>query len=181
MKKEGMRKFFSLMVALSLISFAIVFFWEQFPVIKTTAHAVLDPTAGELILWDITKGTLILFFIIALIMTLVQKFAVDQKVLKSLKEEQKEISKELQQYKDNPEKALEINKKSMKIMGEIMSLTMKSSFITMIPLILLFRWFSDVFTTLGDPKFFGFLNWFWLYFLSVMIFGSVLRKVFKMA
>jgi uncharacterized membrane protein (DUF106 family) len=181
MKKEGMHKFFSLMVILSVISFGIVFLWEQFPIIKNTAHAILDPTAGELILWNLNMGTLILFFIIALIMTIIQRLVVDQKTLKILKEEQKQINKEMQQYKDNPEKALEINKKNMKIMGDIMSLTMKSSFITMIPLILLFRWFSDIFTTLGDPKFFGVMNWFWLYFLSVMIFGSVLRKVFKMA
>jgi uncharacterized membrane protein (DUF106 family) len=181
MNKEGMQKFFSLMMILSAISLGIVFLWEQIPIIKNTAHALLDPTAGELIMWDITKGTLILFFIIALFMTIIQRFATDQKTLRSLKEEQKEINKELQSYRDNPEKALEINKKNMKLMGDIMSLNMKSSFITIIPLVLLFRWFSDVFTSLGDPIFFGFMNWFWFYLISVLIFGGLLRKIFKMA
>ncbi|MFA5071754.1 MAG: EMC3/TMCO1 family protein [Candidatus Pacearchaeota archaeon] len=181
MDNKGMQKFFFLMTVLSIISLGIVFLWEQIPIIKETAHAILDPTAGALISWNVTGGTLILFFIIALFMTIIQKFTVDQKTLREMKAEQKEISKELQQYRDNPEKALEVNKRSMKIMGDIMSMTMKSSFITMIPLILLFRWFSDVFTALGDPIFFGFINWFWLYLISVLVFGGILRKAFKMA
>jgi len=176
-----MQKFFFLMTVLSIISLGIVFLWEQIPIIKETAHAILDPTAGALISWNITGGTLILFFLISLLMTVIQKFTVDQKTLREMKAEQKEINKELQQYKDKPEKALEINKKSMKLMGDMMSLNMKSSFITMIPLIFLFRWFSDVFTNLGDPIFFGFINWFWLYLISVLAFGAILRKAFKMA
>ena len=176
-----MQKFFFLMTVLSIISLGIVFLWEQIPIIKETAHAILDPTAGALISWNITGGTLILFFLISLLMTVIQKFTVDQKTLREMKAEQKEINKELQQYKDKPEKALEINKKSMKLMGDMMSLNMKSSFITMIPLIFLFRWFSDVFTNLGDPIFFGFINWFWLYLISVLVFGAILRKAFKMA
>jgi uncharacterized membrane protein (DUF106 family) len=179
--KEGMQRFFFLMTLLSIISLGIVFLWEQIPVIKETAHSILDPTAGALIMWDVTKGTLILFLIISLFMTIIQKFATDQKTLKMLKEEQKEIQKEVQKYKENPEKALEINKRNMKLMGDMMSLNMKSSFITMIPLVLLFRWFSDVFTTLGNPKFFGFMNWIWFYLIAVLIFSSIWRKLLKMA
>lgn len=176
-----MQKFFFLMTILTVISLLIVFLWEQIPIIKTTAHSILDPTAGFLINWNITGGTLILFFIIALITTLIQKYATDQKTLRSLKEEQKEINKELQQYRDKPEKMLEINKRNMKLMGDIMSLSMKSSFITMIPLVLLFRWFADTFASLGDPLFFGFLNWIWLYLISVLVFSGFLRKWLKVA
>ena len=176
-----MQKFFVWMTVFSLISLSILFLWGQIPIIKDTVHAWLDPTAGALISWDLTKGTLILFFVLALITTIIQKLVTDQKTLRSLKAEQKEINKELQQYRDKPEKMLEINKKSMKLMGDIMSLSMKSSFITIIPLVLLFRWFADTFAALGNPVFFGFINWIWLYLISVLVFGGILRKALNVA
>lgn len=176
-----MQKFFWLMTIMTMVSLSIVFLWEQIPVIKNTAHAILDPTAGFLVNWDVTKGTLILFFIIAIITTLVQKYATDQKTLKLLREEQKEVNKELQQYRDKPEKMLEINQRNMKLMGDMMSISMKSSFITIIPLVLLFRWFNDTFASLGDPLFFGFMNWIWFYLISVLVFSSILRKALKVA
>lgn len=176
-----MHKFFVLMTVLTLFSFVVIFLWEQIPAIKNTAHMILDPTAGALINWSVTEGTLILFFIISFLMTVIQKYTTDQKTLKELKEQQKEINKEMQQYQKNPEKMLEINQRSMKLMGEIMSLSMKSSFITFIPLVLLFRWFNDTFTSLGDPLFFGFINWIWLYLISVLVFGGFLRKWMKVA
>lgn len=176
-----MQKFFTWMIVISILSLSTMFLWSKVPAIKNTAHAVLDPTAGALINWDVTKGTLILFFVITLITTIIQKFATDQKTMKALKEEQKEVQTELQKYREHPEKALEINKKNMKIMGDIMALSMKSSAITFIPLVLLFRWFSDTFATLGNPMFFGFLSWIWLYIISSLVFGSILRKWLKMA
>ena len=85
----------------------------------------------------------------------------------------------MQKYRDNPSKVLELNKQSMKLMGDMMSITMRSSFITIIPLILLFRWFMDYFAQIPDFRFFGFFTWFWFYLLSVIIFSSILRKVLK--
>jgi len=35
----------------------------------------------------------------------------------------------------------------------------------------------DFFSALGDPKFFGFLSWFWFYLLGTLIFGTILRKI----
>jgi uncharacterized membrane protein (DUF106 family) len=181
MDNKGMKKFFLLMTLLSAFSLSIAFLWEKIPAIKNTAHLILDPTAGALINWNLTAGTLILFFIISVITTVVQKYATDQKTLRELKEEQKKVQKEMQEFKDNPEKTMEINKRSMKIMGDIMSLGMKSNVITVIPLILLFKWFSDVFTALGNPKFFGFMGWFVLYLFSLIIFSGFLRKWMKVA
>lgn len=176
-----MGNFIFVMFALTVIALAVGGLWNKIPIIGETAHSILDPSAGAIINWNLTWGTLIVFFIIAFVTTLVQKYATDQKTLKELKEEQKELQKEIQKYKGNTEKMLELNKRSMELMGKMMSVGMKSSFFTIIPFILLLRWFMDFFATLGGPKFFGFLSWFWLYLISVIVFSSVLRKVLKVA
>lgn len=179
MDTKGMQKFMVSMSVVMLISLVIVSLWNHIPIIKNTAHAILNPTAGALMNWHLTFGALILFFIIAIITTFVQKYFTDQETLKAIKKEQKDIQNEMQKYKDNPSKVLELNKQSMKLMGEMMTLGMKSSFITIIPLILLFRWFMDYFAQIPDFRFFGFFSWFWFYLLSVIIFSSILRKVLK--
>lgn len=177
--KKGMQSFMIGMMIISVISLIIVFLWNAIPAIKNIAHSLLDPSVGALMDWNLTYGTLIVFFIITLITTIVQKYFTDQETLRAKKKEQKDIQKEMQKYRDNPSKILELNKNSMKIMGEVMTLGMKSSFITIIPLILLFRWFMDYFAQIPDFRFFGFFSWFWFYFLSIIIFSTILRKVLK--
>ena len=176
-----MQKFMIGMSLISLIAIVIVSLWNHVPLIKNTAHAILDPTAGALLNAHITLGALALFLIIAFITTFVQKYFTDQETLKAIKKEQKALQKDMQKYKENPSKVLELNKQSFKLMGEMMSITMKSSFITIIPLILLFRWFMDYFAQIPDFRFFGFFSWFWFYLLSVIIFSSILRKVLKVS
>jgi len=149
--------------------------------LKNGVDAVLTPTAGALINWNVTIGSLIAFFIIALITTIVQKYATDQETLRELKKEQKELQKEMQNYKDDPKKMMEIQKSVWPTSLKIMQISMKGSLFTIIPFILLFRWFMEFYVAIGNPKFFGFLSWFWLYLLSVLIFSSFLRKWMKVA
>jgi uncharacterized membrane protein (DUF106 family) len=72
----------------------------------------------------------------------------------------------------------ELSMKSLKFVGPMFKLSMRPIIYTAIPIILLFRWFTDYFS-LVDFKFFGFLSWFWFYLLGSIIFSSVLRKVFN--
>ena len=44
---------------------------------------------------------------------------------------------------------------------------------------ILFRWYMDTFTDLGDPKFFGFLSWFWFYLIFAIVLGGIIRKLLK--
>jgi len=71
----------------------------------------------------------------------------------------------------------------MALMPKIMSITMKGSFFTIIPFVLLFRWFMEFFSqpAFESFKFFGFLNWFWFYLIFTMIFSGFLRKWFDVA
>jgi len=181
MADKGMGRLFLTMFVLMAVALAIGGLWTKVPLISNTAHLVLDPTAGALINWNLNFGTLAVFFIIALLTTLIQKYATDQKTLRELKAEQKELQKDIQKYKHDPGKMLELQKNMMPTTFKIMSISMKSSFFTIIPFILLLRWFMDFFTALGSPKFFGFLTWFWFYLISIIVFSSIIRKVLKVA
>ncbi len=182
MEESGsMHKFMFFMLILMIISILIGFFWDSLYLVKSTIHFILDPTLGTLLNWNLTGGMTLTIIIIALITTIIQKYATDQKTIREIKIEQKELQKELSKYKNNPEKMLEIQKNLMPTTFKLMELTMKSSFYTIIPFILMFRWFMDYFSEFPEFRFLGFLSWFWFYLISIMIFSSIFRKILNVA
>lgn len=163
-----------------LASFVIAGLWHKVPAIKNTISAVLDPSAGALLNWNISWGMIILIFMITLITTLAQKYLTDQKTLRELKKEQKEIQKQMKEFRSHPEKVMELQKKQMALMPKQFKLSMRAIAYTGIPIILFFRWFYDFFATLGDVKFFGIIgSWFLFYLIVAIIIGSILRKILK--
>ena len=160
-------------------SMLIYAFWDKVPFIKDFIHSTLDPSIGILLTWNITIGMMIIVFLITLTTTLIQKYTTDQKQLKELREEQKILQEEMKKFQNNPEKVAELSKKQMEFIPRTFKLTSRSILFTGVPFILFFRWFNDFFITLGEPKFFGFLSWFWFYFIFAMIFSSLLRKWMK--
>jgi len=178
MDKEG--SFKGPMIVL-VISMLIAAFWNQLDFIRNLVSAALNPTAGVLLNWNLTAGMAVLIFIITVITTLGQKYATDQETLREMKKEQKALQEEMKEYKDHPEKFMELQKESMKFVMPMMKIGMRPIVYTGIPLILFFRWFIDFFTLIGNPKFFGFFNWFWYYLLGSIIISSILRKIWKVA
>ena len=176
-----MHKFFFIMTIMMVISLAIAFAWDSLSVVKNSVHSVLDPSAGALIDWNLTIGMLIIVFILSMITTLLQKYTTDQETLSELKKQQKEVQLEMKKYRDNPEKVMELQRSSMPVTMKIMELSMRSALYTIIPFILLFRWFMDYFSNAGNPLFFGFITWFWFYLIFAIIFSSILRKWFNVA
>jgi uncharacterized membrane protein (DUF106 family) len=180
-KGGSLNKLFIIMSIFMVISLGIAFLWDSLPPIKNAVHYVFDPSFGALINWNATWGMLLVVFIISLLTSLIQKYTTDQTTLRELKKEQKAIQKEMNQYKQDPQKMMEIQKNLWPTTMKIMELSMRGSMYTIIPFILLFRWFMDFFETIGNPHFFGFISWFWFYLIFVMIFSSVLRKALKVA
>lgn len=178
--KEGS---FKPIIFIMIASMAIALFWDKIPFIKNSVHAVFNPTVGALLTLDIPYGLeigmVLIVLVISLFTTLVQKYATDQKALKELRKEQKLLQKKSKEFKDHPEKMMEIQKEIMPLTMKTMKLSMRSILFTGIPFILFFRWFNDFFATLGNPKFFGFITWFWFYLIFVMIFSTILRKIMK--
>ncbi len=174
--KEGSFKIIFLIMILSLV---IAFYWEKAAWIKNSIHAILDPTLGVLLNWNLTIGMLIIVCLIALITTLFQKYTTDQKTIRELKAKQKEINKKTKELRHDPQKMMEVQKELMPITMKLMKLSMRPVIFTGIPFILSFRWFADYFGKIPDFRFFGFLSWFWFFLVFVMIFGAILRKILK--
>jgi len=178
MDKKG--SFKPVVIAL-IISMLIALFWNNLNFLKNIVHTILDPSAGALINWQLEIGMLLIVLILTLITTLIQKYTTDQNALKDLKREQKALQKEMKEHKGNPQKLMELQKKSFEFLPRTFKLSMRSFAYTAIPLLLFFRWFMDFFQSINNPKFFGFLGWFLFYLLFSIIFSSILRKVLKVA
>jgi uncharacterized membrane protein (DUF106 family) len=176
MNKEGS---FWPIILVTILSLVMAMYWDKIPFIKNAVHVALDPSAGALLTWNLTIGMLLVVFIITLITVLIQKYGTDQKALKELREEQKLLQEEMKKFKDNPEKVTELSKKQMEFIPRTFKLTSRTILFTGIPFLLFFRWFYDFFATIGEPKFFGFLPWFWFYFIFTILFSSILRKYLK--
>lgn len=178
--KKGEGSFKPIIIVM-MISLVIASLWDKVPAIKDSIHAILDPSAGALLLWDVSWGMTFIILFVTLIVTLAQKYATDQVALKELKKEQKEIQKQMKEFKDHPEKLMNLQKTQMKLFPKQMKLSMRAIAFTGVPLILFFRWFQDFFANnLGDVKFFGIIgSWFLFYIIVSMIFGSILRKYMK--
>ena len=172
---------FGLIFLVLIASIAIASLWDKVSIISKSVHSILDPLIGQLLNWNLTWGMTILVFIITIIMTLVQKYGTDQEKLKSLKEEQKIINEEMKKFRDNPQKVLELQKKQFEFLPIMMKHSMRPIVYTGIPLILLFRWFMDYFSSvsLEGFKFFGFFTWFWYYLVASIIFSIIIRKIFN--
>jgi len=178
MNKEGeSNAIFFIIFLVMIISLIIASLWNTVPMIKDSIHSFLNPSIGALLNWDLLWGMTLLVFLISIFMTLVQKYGTDQETLKKLKAEQKELQKEMKEFRDDPAKVLELQKKSFEFMPLMMKHSMRPIIYTGIPLILLFRWFMDYFAALPDFRFFGFFSWFWYYLILSIIFSSILRKV----
>ena len=178
MNKEGeSNAIFFIIFLVMIISLIIASLWNTVPMIKDSIHSFLNPSIGALLNWDLLWGMTLLVFLISIFMTLVQKYGTDQETLKKLKAEQKELQKEMKEFRDDPAKVLELQKKSFEFMPLMMKHSMRPIIYTGIPLILLFRWFMDYFAALPDFRFFGFFSWFWYYLILSIIFSSILRKI----
>ena len=179
MDAQGKEGSFAPMMIVMVASLLIAFLWDKIDFIKNSAGFILNPTAGALLNWNITWGMIITVLFISLVITIIQKYATDQKTLKEMKGEQKRLNEEAKKFRDNPEKMMEIQKESMKFMMPMMKLSTRALMFTGIPFILFVRWFNDFFALIGDFKFFGFLSWFWFYLIGSIIFSTIFRKILK--
>ena len=103
---------------------------------------LLDPVFGPLLklpsLWTI----ILLSFFISLIITLIYKYTTNQNLMKELKDEMKEFQKQIKELRNDPQKAMEVQKRSMKTNMKYMSHSMRSTLFTFIPIIIIFGWMN---------------------------------------
>ncbi|MFA5953767.1 MAG: EMC3/TMCO1 family protein [Candidatus Pacearchaeota archaeon] len=188
MENKSGRKSMTIIIIVMFASLIIASLWDKWAWIKNSIHTVLDPTAGFLLDWNMTIGMLIIVLILNVLITLVQKYTTDQKELKRIKAEQKDLQKQIKEarLKGDTAKMSELTKKNMSYMPQQFKLSMGSIAYTAVPLILFYRWFDDYFkiivTNTGEPvRFFGFMGWFIFYLVFSIIFSSIFKKVMDVA
>jgi len=110
--------------------------------------------------------------IVTLISTVAQKLLTNQKHLKTLKDRQKEIQKELKKCKE-PKVLQELNSELMSSTGQMFKSSMKPMFVTMIPFLILFSWLRRIYIPLLGS------SWIWYYLGFSIISSLIFRKLFK--
>jgi len=104
-------------------------------------NSLLDPILNPLLSLGPFWAILIISIVIALFTTLIYKYATDQNKLRKLKADLKRYQKKAQAaQKDNPEKAMQIQKDMMKLNGQYMKASFKSTLYTFIPVLIFFGW-----------------------------------------
>ena len=117
---------------------------------------------------------IIISLIVTFLLTLVTKFFTDQKRIREIKEKQKACQKLMKDFKDDPKKMMEIQKDVMACSAELMKHSFKPMLITFLPLILLWRWLTPVYSSTSIAK-----SWIWYYIISSIIFSMATRKLLK--
>jgi len=104
-----------------------------------------DTAFGFMLNWNPLLAIAILSFIISLLITLIYKWTTNQEEMKRLKEELKEHQKIMKELKEHPEKMMQVQKQAMSVNMQYMAKSMKSTFITFIPILLIFGWMNSNF------------------------------------
>jgi uncharacterized membrane protein (DUF106 family) len=104
-------------------------------------NTLLDPVLNPLLTLGPFFAILIISIIVSLFTTIIYKYATDQNKLRKLKADLKRYQKKAKDaQKDNPEKAMKIQKDMMKINGQYMKASFKSTLYTFIPVLIFFGW-----------------------------------------
>lgn len=115
---------------------------------------------------------IVVSFLITLVMTLVTKKFTDQKRMKELKDNQKELQKKLKEHPGDMAKMGEINKEMMSSSMELMKHSFKPMLFTFIPLLIFFWWLRGIYSPILS-------GWIWWYIIAGVVSSIVLRKVLK--
>lgn len=148
---------------------------------------LLDPFFNYIFGWALEYGQLyflvIIGFIVVLLTTLAQKYLTDQKEIKKLKDESKELSKQARLYKDDPAKVSELTGESFKKSMATMKLSFRPMMYTILPLLFMFAWLRSLYAVGGaffemPVVLIAFVKgWLFVYIVISVIFSMILRKV----
>ncbi|MFH0752191.1 MAG: EMC3/TMCO1 family protein [archaeon] len=142
-------------------------------------NSFFDATLGYLLGLPNPYGLMIVSFILTFLMTLAYKFFTNQEVMKTLKEELKEMQTGLKDTTQTVEKKMHLQKNMMAKNMEYMKHSLKPMLITFLPIIIIFGWLRGYYTSLDNPKIFFGLTWLWSYMVFSIIFSITLRKIMK--
>ena len=123
-------------------------------------------------------GMIFISFILTLIVTLIYKYTTDQKSMKDLKDELKNLQKKMKEHKEDAGKMMEIQKEAMEKNIKYMKHTFVPMILTFLPIIIIFGWIKGEYAEEGKI-FFGLFGWLGTYIIFSIIFSYGLRKILK--
>ncbi len=142
-------------------------------------NSFFNATLGHVLGLQNPFGLMIVSLILTLLMTLATKFFTDQKIMKTLKDELKELQNGLKDTAQTAEQKMHLQKNMMAKNMEYMKHSLKPMLITFLPIIVIFGWLRNYYIAIGDPKVFFGISWFWSYMIFSIVFSILLRKLLK--
>lgn len=100
----------------------------------------LDPVFNPLLSLPPFWSIIIVSFVLSLIMVVAYKYLTNQSLMKDLKDEIKELQKEMRTLRDNPKRMAEVQKQSMQTNFKYMRHSLRPSLVTLIPIMIIFAW-----------------------------------------
>ncbi|MBT3303759.1 DUF106 domain-containing protein [Candidatus Woesearchaeota archaeon] len=114
----------------------------MFRALGDALNFILDPVLKPLLNLSPFWAIVIISFLIALIMTLVYKWATDQNLMHRLKGELKELQGEMKTLRQDPKAMMKVQKQAMETNMKYMTQSFKPTIITFIPIIIIFSWLA---------------------------------------
>jgi len=106
-------------------------------VFETLLNPILNPLLVSLgYFWTLT----ILVVVITFIITIIYKYTTNQSLMKDLKNELKSFQKQVKDLKNEPEKAMQVQKRMMETNSKYMMHSFKPMIFTFLPIIIFFGW-----------------------------------------
>jgi len=121
---------------------------------------------------------ILISLIVTIFITVVRYYMTDREKMKEIKERQKRLRKEIKEVKNEPEKMMKLQQQMLEDMPEQMKMSFKPMLITMIPILIVFKWMWSVYSTTALSSTYLFPVWLWWYIGSSIIFSIILSKGF---
>ncbi|MCX6709748.1 MAG: EMC3/TMCO1 family protein [Candidatus Woesearchaeota archaeon] len=108
-----------------------------------TANAILDPVFMPILKISPLLAIAAISFLITLIITFIYKWTTNQKLMKELKDKLGSYQQQMKEAKNDQKKLMQMNAEVMKINGDYMKYSLKSTLISWIPILIIFAWMSS--------------------------------------
>ena len=117
----------------------------------------------------------ILAMVVSFFISAINSLLLDKIKVKGMKDRQKEINKQIKENKHDQEKMMELQKELFSHSMENMKHSFKPMLITLIPVLIVFNWIRESFSSTIISS-----SWLWYYLGFALFFSIFFRKLFKL-
>lgn len=123
---------------------------------------------------------MLISLVMSFLITIAYKFFTNKEVLDMINKEVKENRDEAKRSKNNPKKIIELQRQLLSLNTKRMRQSFKPLLITIVPIIIVFRWVGSNFKGIIFVDKFGWkIGWFGIYIIMSLVSGIILRIILK--